>query len=80
MVSDKQYWFRAKRCCWGWGLPSRWQGWAVLVAFVALLSLGAFAFRLTTNSARILALSLCGAPFCSPWLGRRVSPPMEVGS
>lgn len=29
-----QYWFRAKRYGYGWGLPSAWQGWAVLTAFL----------------------------------------------
>jgi hypothetical protein len=36
-----EYWFRAKRYGWGWGLPIRWQGWAVLIAFIVLLSAGA---------------------------------------
>jgi hypothetical protein len=31
------YWFPAKRYGWGWGLPRRWQGWAVLTAFAGLL-------------------------------------------
>lgn len=35
-----RYWFRAKRYGWGWGLPSAWQGWAVLVGFVSLLFAG----------------------------------------
>ena len=37
MDSSKDYWFPAKRYGWGWGLPQRWQGWAVLaVYFIAL--------------------------------------------
>jgi len=39
-----RYWFRAKRYGWGWGLPLTWQGWAVLLAFVALLALGGVLF------------------------------------
>ncbi|WP_233873178.1 hypothetical protein [Paraburkholderia adhaesiva] len=35
------YWFPAKRHGWGWGLPVRWQGWAVLVAYAVLLGIGA---------------------------------------
>lgn len=37
MTSDRtpKYWFRAKRHGWGWGLPAAWQGWVVLVAYVA---------------------------------------------
>ena len=32
------YWFPAKRYGWGWGLPTMWQGWVVLVLFIALLA------------------------------------------
>lgn len=35
--ASDQYWFRAKRYGWGWGLPSRWEGWAVLMGYLALL-------------------------------------------
>jgi hypothetical protein len=31
------FWFPVKRYGWGWGLPVRWQGWVVLVAYLALL-------------------------------------------
>lgn len=34
-------WFSAKTHGWGWGPPSRWQGWAVLFSFLAALILGA---------------------------------------
>ena len=44
MSSDHTYWFPAKRCGWGWGPPSTWQGWVVLAAFVMLLVAGAFLF------------------------------------
>jgi hypothetical protein len=33
-----RYWFPAKRYGWGWGLPSRWQGWAVLVGYGAVMT------------------------------------------
>jgi hypothetical protein len=39
MNSQKNYWFRAKKFGWGWGLPIRWQGWLVLAASVALIAL-----------------------------------------
>jgi hypothetical protein len=43
-VNEPQYWFRAKRYGWGWGLPTTWQGWAVLggygVVVLAPLALG----------------------------------------
>ena len=44
MPAQREYWFRAKRYGWGWGLPATWQGWMVLVAFVALLVLGSNIF------------------------------------
>ena len=34
---SRRYWFRAKTCGYGWGLPLRWQGWAVLLVYFALL-------------------------------------------
>lgn len=33
-----RYWFPAKTYGWGWGLPCAWQGWVVMVAFIALLA------------------------------------------
>ena len=34
------FWFAVKRYGYGWGLPVRWQGWAVLVAYFALMWAG----------------------------------------
>ena len=34
---DRRYWFPAKKYGWGWGMPTMWQGWLVLTAFIALL-------------------------------------------
>ena len=44
MNSEKNYWFPTKRYGWGWGLPSTWQGWVLLVGFLALLVLGSVWF------------------------------------
>ncbi len=33
-------WFPAKTYGWGWGLPCRWQGWAVLIAFIGAIVAG----------------------------------------
>lgn len=30
------YWFKAKLYGWGW-VPARWQGWLVILAFIAFL-------------------------------------------
>jgi hypothetical protein len=40
MPPEAGYWFGAKKYGWGWGLPLKWQGWAVLVAFFVLLAAG----------------------------------------
>lgn len=32
------YWFPAKRYGWGWGIPSRKEGWLVLLAYFAALA------------------------------------------
>ena len=40
MPPESEYWFRAKKYGWGWGLPLKWQGWAVLIAFFVLLVVG----------------------------------------
>ena len=44
MANDQKYWFPAKRYGWGWGLPSRWQGWVTLAIFLALIAAGTFVF------------------------------------
>ena len=40
MSSEQAYWFPAKRYGWGWGMPSVWQGWVVLLVFMLLMLLG----------------------------------------
>jgi hypothetical protein len=35
--TTKKYWFRRKSYGWGWGLPLTWQGWVVLLIFLAIL-------------------------------------------
>jgi hypothetical protein len=39
MAPDRtpKYWFPAKRYGWGWGLPSAWQGWVILVTYLTLV-------------------------------------------
>ena len=40
MVAERKYWFPSERYGWGWGLPTAWQGWAVLAIFMGLLIAG----------------------------------------
>lgn len=32
---SSRYWFPAKTYGWGWGLPNSWQGWLVLLLYLA---------------------------------------------
>ena len=41
MRPAKTYWFPAKRYGWGWGLPTVWQGWAVMAVFAVAVLAGA---------------------------------------
>ena len=70
MKSNKreEYWFPAKRYGWGWGLPTRWQGWAVLITYFALIGLdmwlfpparGAFTFALLVALSSIALVAVC---------------------
>jgi hypothetical protein len=36
-----QAWFPRKRYGWGWGMPTRWQGIAVMFGFLGAMILGA---------------------------------------
>jgi hypothetical protein len=36
----RNYWFPAKQHGWGWGPPSSWQGWAVIVIYLSLVLAG----------------------------------------
>ena len=48
LPQDRQFWFSAKRYGFGWGFPTRWQGWLVLLIYVVLLVGGGFlCFSLT---------------------------------
>jgi hypothetical protein len=44
MNDEPTFWFPVKRYGWGWGLPVCWQGWLVLVAYLALLAAGIYYF------------------------------------
>ena len=34
-LSRRRYWFYAKRYGYGWGLPATWEGWVVLIGYLA---------------------------------------------
>ena len=62
MPNDKTYWFPAKRYGWGWGLPTVWQGWAVLAAFAILVLAGITVLRPSYGEAVFL---VCSAFLCA---------------
>jgi hypothetical protein len=43
--TGKSYWFPAKRYGWGWGLPVTWQGWVVMLLWLAAVFAGVFLLR-----------------------------------
>lgn len=61
MTPEDQYWFPAKRYGWGWGLPIRWQGWVVLVTYIATLLLSVFMFP----PGREMSLFLAAVAVCT---------------
>ncbi|WP_338069195.1 hypothetical protein [Pararobbsia silviterrae] len=48
------YWFPAKTSGWGWGIPVRWEGWAVLAVYVMLLVAAGAVFRPDRHRVRFL--------------------------
>jgi hypothetical protein len=55
-MQKPRYWFPAKQYGWGWGPPSSWQGWVVLIAFFVLLAASAYVFL---PAQRITAFVVC---------------------
>jgi len=47
---EADYWFRAKRYGWGWGLPLRWQGWIALLAYALALGAAPALFELPSHA------------------------------
>jgi len=43
--NNNDIWFPAKKYGYGWGLPATWQGWVVLLAYVALVVTASLAFE-----------------------------------
>jgi hypothetical protein len=66
----RKYWFPAKRYGWGWGLPLTWQGWAVLIVYVALVVGGIPVLHATRGALVYLAyvLVLTAALIVICWL------------
>ena len=50
-ADTKNYWFRAQRYGWGWGLPLTWQGWIIVIAYTVMIIAGIFIFPLNEKKA-----------------------------
>ena len=55
MDSSKDYWFPAKRYGWGWGLPQRPQGWAVLAVYAVAMAATVWLLPPTANELGFIA-------------------------
>jgi hypothetical protein len=45
MTDSGKYWFPAKRYGWGWGPPTSWHGWLVVICWCIAFFVGAVRFR-----------------------------------
>lgn len=62
-TAKPKYWFKAKTYGYGWGLPCSWQGWVVMVIFVAAVIATAIVYNPADNAgafALILIALSCG--------------------
>ena len=64
----RRHWFPAKRYGWGWGPPSAWQGWAVLVSYLVLIlggipfvqaSMGSLIFLVYVLALTVALIAIC---------------------
>ncbi len=51
------YWFPAKRYGWGWGMPRTWQGWAVLLPYIAVVGAASLLVSNAAKSVVIVAVA-----------------------
>lgn len=63
LLNNREPWFRPKSHGYGSGLPSRWQGWVMLAAHVALIVGICLAMQDRPAVMAILALAAAVAPF-----------------
>ncbi|MEO8465344.1 MAG: hypothetical protein ABI640_08375 [Gammaproteobacteria bacterium] len=59
MSATPTFWFPVKKYGWGWGLPVRWQGWVVFVAYLVLILFGMYHFLPERNALALFAY-ICG--------------------
>ena len=64
-----RFWFRAKTYGWGWGPPSTWEGWVVMLVYIALIPAAVAVFPPDRNMPAFLAsmFGLSGALIAICW-------------
>ena len=72
---QERYWFPAKKVGWGWGPPTSWHGWVVLVGYVLLLLGGAAAIEPGVRPAIFLAYAICLSLVLTAICWRKGEPP-----
>ena len=60
ITPPKKYWFPRKTFGWGWGLPSCWQGWVVMLAYIVLLIGGSLGLKYAPKFAPFFVLYSVG--------------------
>lgn len=55
MRDRSSFWFPAKRYGYGWGLPTRWQGWVVLAVYGVLVFAGVRFLQVERGTSAFLA-------------------------
>ncbi len=68
MTDDQDIWFPAKRYGWGWGPPVKWQGWAAMLIYIAIIVVAVLKFppmrELPTFMAVVLLATLAFILVC----------------
>lgn len=57
-LPKNEAWFGTKRYGYGWGLPTRWQGWLVLVGYLVAMLVPAVFFRTSKLAAAYLVYAV----------------------
>jgi hypothetical protein len=67
MDAGPEYWFPAKRHGWGWGPPRCWQGWGVLLAWIAAVTATADHVADDAGDVVLAVLGWTGVPLLVCW-------------
>lgn len=55
-MTQKKYWFPAKRYGIGWGAPRTWQGWVVIILHLSIIAASSVTLAKTGNVAPFLGV------------------------